>query len=57
MGRMESIQSDSSGFAEGDTGTDHQTSRDTEERDRVKLGISVRFFYQSILPLWDVVTS
>ena len=54
---MESIQSDSSGFAEGDTGTDHQTSRDTEKRDRVKLGISVLFFYQSILPLWDVVTS
>ncbi|XP_062583894.1 uncharacterized protein LOC134245638 isoform X2 [Saccostrea cucullata] len=31
MGRMESIQSDSSGFAEGDTTTDHQY-RDAEER-------------------------
>lgn len=31
MGRMESIQSDSSGFAEGDPTTDHQT-RDSEDR-------------------------
>lgn len=42
MGRMESIQSDSSGFAEGDTSTDHQT-RDVEDR----VGTDLAYLSQS----------
>lgn len=44
MGRMESIQSDSSGFAEGDTITDHQ-ARDAEDR----VGRDLAYLSKSIL--------